>query len=212
MFPWQREVCHLRFLKPALRARLNPERYLRDRLHEALDRLPHSPEGDADFAAFGLRAAYLLPALASKTTALLAARGVRAEMPFVNEAVAARLWGAGEARAHFLAGKRRSSLVGTRLGRCARKSRGCWPTRGAGSCADRRCCRARQCLRRKPGRGGAVVSSEGERVDGADGGGSGGIKGRRTAPVRPRGGVGTESEKKPPSSHAKWRRDWLRGF
>ena len=105
MFPWQREVCHLRFLKPALRARLNPERYLRDRLHEALDRLPHSPEGDADFAAFGLRAAYLLPALASKTTALLAARGVRAEMPFVNEAVAARLWGAGEARAHFLAGK-----------------------------------------------------------------------------------------------------------
>ena len=105
LFPWQREVCHLRFLKPALRARLNPERYLRDRLHEALDRLPHSPEGDADFAAFGLRAAYLLPALASKTTALLAARGVRAEMPFVNEAVAARLWGAGEARAHFLAGK-----------------------------------------------------------------------------------------------------------
>ncbi len=103
LFPWQREACHLRFLKPALRARLNPERYLRDRLHEALDRLPHSPEGDANFAAFGLRAAFLLPALAAKTTELLAARGIQAEMPFANEAVVGLLWGTGEARKHFLA-------------------------------------------------------------------------------------------------------------
>ena len=119
LFPWQREACHLKFLKPSLRARLNPERCLRDRLHEALDRLPHSPKGDADFAAFGLRATFLLPALAARTTALLAARGVQAEMPFANEAVAALLWGAGEARARFLARKapafpRRSASVALR--------------------------------------------------------------------------------------------------
>ena len=112
LFPWQREACHLRFLKPSLRARLNPERYLRDRLHEALDRLPHSPEDDEDFVAFGLRAVFLLPALAAKTTALLAARGVQAEMPFVNEAVAAQLWGAGDARTRFLAPKTLASRRG----------------------------------------------------------------------------------------------------
>lgn len=116
LFPWQQEVCHLKFLKPSLRARLNPERYLRDRLHEALDRLPHSPEGDVHFAAFGLRASLLLPALAEKTTALLAARGVQAEMPFINEAAAAQLWGAGEARAHFLAREAPVLPRGRRLG------------------------------------------------------------------------------------------------
>ena len=86
-----------RFLKPALRERLQPRKYAGNRLREILDRFPVCPDETTDErdarTNFQIAASLLAPECGARWTHMASRAGTRAYLPFLDERVLSRLWG-----------------------------------------------------------------------------------------------------------------------